>query len=271
MKVYNAEYDVEKARQEADILKQLDHPRIIKFLDFKSPQADALGKTDAESSILVMEYASKRNLLKLVYAFGRLPDIVTRSYFHQLIDAVEYLHTKGVAHGDIKPENILVDGTFNLKLADFGSAAKFSKGSLSAYKTETSPYLSPEKHVEESYDPFKADIFALGVVLFIMVSGSLPFESATKEDVLYKLIIEENFEEFWQIQEELWNLRKEFPLPKGLYKASFKELMNQLFCFDPANRYTIDQLKESAYYQENILSNDKLFDFVNQIATKMKY
>ena len=226
---------------------------------------------DSKSSVLITEYAPKGDLLKLVNAFRRFPDIVTKSYFHQLVEALEYLHAKGIAHGDIKPENILVDETFNLKLADFGSAAKFSKGDLSTEITGSYLYFSPEKHLEESYDPFEADIFAPGVVLFIMVSGSLPFESATKDDELYKFIIEENFEEFWQIHEDLRTMREGYSVPKGLFKPSFKELMNRMLCFDPKRRCSLDEIKRCKYYQETVLGDDKLFDFVNQIATKMRY
>lgn len=270
LKVFTFEANEERIQQEVGILQELDHPRILKAVDYQRLQVTNLGSAGSELPVLVTEYASNGDLFKLVSAFGRFPDFLARSYFHQLVDALEYLHSRNIAHGDVKLDNILVDSNFSLKLADFGMAMKYSKGTVLNKKYGTCLYFSPEKHLEEAYDPFQADLFALGIVLFVMVSGVLPFQSATENDELYSLIIEGNYEEFWQVHEKLRSLRGGNS-QKGFYKTAFKELINNMLCFDPENRYTLSQIKGCEYYRDSTLNDDKLFDFVNQIATKMLY
>lgn len=171
LKIFNSQG--ERSKKEAELLKGLHHPRIIGFkgsLALNSDEARAYLPELSQLSLIAMEYASKGDLLTLVEAFGRLPEMIARSYFTQLIEAVEYLHDKRIVHGDIKPENILLDSTFNLKLADFGTAFSVSQKISKPEASGTPSYYSPEKHLGVEYNPFSADLFSLGMVLFIMVT-----------------------------------------------------------------------------------------------------
>lgn len=113
-----------------------------------------------------------------------------RYYFSQILSGAEYLHIdQKIIHRDFKLENILVDSNFNLKICDFTLAKTFAEGSMVGVfysHVGTERYMAPEIHEGKPYKGSSSDIFALGVLLFVMVTGVMPFyEKATKTDPLY--------------------------------------------------------------------------------------
>jgi len=101
---------------------------------------------------------------------------------------MEYMDRNGVAHRDLKLENLLVDEKLNLKVADFGFAKNKNINKLKSYKG-THTYMAPEIRDAKVYDGKKVDIFSAGVILFILTQGIFPFQAAKKEDHYYKMII----------------------------------------------------------------------------------
>lgn len=125
------EGDVSKElEKEIAILKELDHPNVIKFIDFYPGSRYKKKKgTEIVRNIIVMEFASQGDFFNIILATVKrrrsgLSERTTRTLFHQMVNAVEYCHDKGVVHRDIKPENILLDAKYNVKLADFGWATR---------------------------------------------------------------------------------------------------------------------------------------------------
>ena len=116
----------------------------------------------------------------------------------QIIDALCYLHNeKNIAHCDIKLNNMMVDDELNLTLIDFGYAACGNLEALTGMRG-TKQYQAPEiKSQHKVYDGKKVDVFATGVILFILVVPDFPFEEASDDSVNYKLIIEGKSNEFW--------------------------------------------------------------------------
>lgn len=137
---------------------------------------------------MTMEYCKHGDLFDVIKRTRKLQSGLSRHYFHQVLDAVEYLHTKaGVAHLDLKIENILIGDDFKLRLCDFGFAEDLSQNLMKNKGTDG--YKAPEIYKCIStggYDGAKSDIFALGVILFIFEFGVPPFLMATKENPLYK-------------------------------------------------------------------------------------
>ena len=120
----------------------------------------------------MLEYAAQGELFEFVDQGGYFPEKIARTYFRLLLEGLNYLHQQGLAHRDIKPENLLFDENMNLKIADFGFAAALAgKDNSGLLKTilGTEGYMAPEIMEQKKYSGTAVDIFASGVVLFIMV------------------------------------------------------------------------------------------------------
>lgn len=155
-------------------------------------------KTDEVTAIFVLEYASQGSLIHNLLNHGKLNENVAKYYLKKLVSALSHLHAHGVAHRDIKPDNILLDSKFNLKLADFGMAGvKETEDQLFSEKIGTGQYLAPEVNGKNEYDGFKADIYSTGVTLFTMATGIPPYQEASSKDPYFKCIKKGDWTSFW--------------------------------------------------------------------------
>ncbi|OWF38998.1 CBL-interacting protein kinase 10-like [Mizuhopecten yessoensis] len=127
------------------------------------------------SYFLVMEYAPNGDLLEFVNRLDRLSEPDARRIFKQLLDIVNYLHENGVCHRDIKCENILLDDCYNIKLADFGFARRFPENRMVGTRCGSYVYTAPEVLTESKYDAVKSDIWSMGICLYAMLCGRLPY------------------------------------------------------------------------------------------------
>ncbi len=135
---------------------------------------------------MVFEYAP-HNLADIL-EFGALSETLARTIFYQLLDGLSYLHRKNIIHRDLKPQNILFDGNYTIKICDFGLSTQV----LADHKPKTicgsDSFKSPEMLMKKPYNGVMNDLFSIGVVLFILVSGRAPFMSATPHSGLYQFI-----------------------------------------------------------------------------------
>ena len=158
----------DRFRREAEIGAALDHPGVMKVYQ------------DAERSrvYMVMEWVEGRLLREILAAEGKLPADRAIRIAAAISDALQYIHTHGVAHRDLKPENIMVDGDDRIKLIDFGIAHKAGSRRLTFTKLSqvmgTPEYISPEQ-VKGKRGDGRSDIYALGVMLYEMLTGQTPF------------------------------------------------------------------------------------------------
>jgi serine/threonine protein kinase len=160
--------DLQMIFNEMQTLRNLQHPNVIQLFEVVDTQ---------DHICLVMEYASGGELKKLVEGATYLNEDAARNLFSQIARGVLYCHTKNVVHRDLKLENILVDGDRRIKIADFGLADFVSTTEKTVTDAGTFAYLAPEVYRRTSgeSDPFKIDVWALGVILYAMTQGSLPF------------------------------------------------------------------------------------------------
>jgi len=105
-----------------------------------------------------------------------------------MLNSIEYMASKQIAHRDLKLENILVDCDLNLKIADFGYASFQKTDLLSSYRG-TFTYMAPEIKEGKPYNGLKVDLFSAGVILFILIRGIFPFKEARKEEFFYNLLV----------------------------------------------------------------------------------
>lgn len=166
---------------EVEIMRQFDHPNIVRLLDAFST---------SDHHVLVQEYVPNGELLYLVTKHQKeLSEEAILQLFRQCVEAIAYMHEKGFAHCDIKLENFLVDakllnGVPTIKLCDFGLAISCSPSSLSTYrKCGSDEYIAPELIVSSDrvYDPRSSDIWSLGIILYALLVGQLPFTYDTPQ------------------------------------------------------------------------------------------
>jgi serine/threonine protein kinase len=164
--------------------RKLKHPHIIAPAFFEDARLTKKNSgTENISSLLVMEYASHGNLYHVMETLeGNIPEKLVRTMFGQIIGALEYLHKKGVAHMDLKLGNVLISKNYNLKIADFDLSATQTDTSLIGRGTKN--YRAPELLAgSESLEVLACDIYSVGVVLFVLLSGGiLPFIENWSDD-----------------------------------------------------------------------------------------
>ena len=166
--------DLNRIQREIKILSILDHPYIIKTYKISETP---------KKYYIIMEYCEGGELFDYIVEKERLDESEASIFFYQLINALEYIHSKGVAHRDLKPENLLLSTKKSIKIIDFG-LSNFFEGNIASLETPCgSPsYASPEIIKGEIYNGFKIDVWASGIILFAMLCGYLPFDDDEEEE-----------------------------------------------------------------------------------------
>jgi len=258
VKLFKLGLKVDTIEHEAKVMSSLDHPNIISAKGFFPQVNVTVNEQESQTtineqvSVISLEYASKGDLLGLVQSLGGLPEIISRAYMHQLVDALEHVHSKDICHLDIKPDNILVDKDYNLKLGDFGLSLEIPKDSMIKGVVGTPVYFAPEMHTKVKYSSYDADIFALGITLFIMVNGNMPFGSAKASDPVYSYIAEEKFDEFWNFHDKLKNSKTKN------FSSELKDLIQRMFAFNPKKRLSLKGIRDHAWFRGVVPSAKKL-------------
>ncbi|KAM7318871.1 hypothetical protein ACRRTK_021984 [Alexandromys fortis] len=163
---------------EVQILQTLEHSNIIHFFHVIDTQS---------RTYIITEYVAGKDLRKFLREVKRLKEQEARPIFQQVVSAVYFLHQRRIAHRDIKLKNILIDGDGNVKLCDFGLAVQLAEGQMLNRVCGSLKYMAPEILAREPYDGLAVDMWSLGVVLYVMVTGKYPFSEVTK-DGMHRLI-----------------------------------------------------------------------------------
>ncbi|XP_076640385.1 serine/threonine-protein kinase SIK3 isoform X2 [Colletes latitarsis] len=177
------EENLAKIFREVHIMKRLRHPHIIRL--YQVMETDKM-------IYLVTEYAPGGEIFDHLVRNGRMPEPEARRIFRQIVLAVRYLHQQRVVHRDLKAENLLLDADNNIKLADFGFSNEYTPGVPLSTWCGSPPYAAPEIFEGKQYDGPRADVWSLGVVLYILVCGALPFDGPTMQ-LLRSVVISGKF------------------------------------------------------------------------------
>lgn len=229
---------------EVTTMKNLSHSNIVNLVDY-SNKAEAVRPDGSRLKLryINLEYCEGGELFDFIAEAGRFTEEQARYYFHQLIDALEYMHKKGYKHRDIKPENILLDGKYNLKLADFGFT---TQEDVSYTRKGTFGYMAPEVLAYEPYKGEEADLFAAAVILFILITQHPPFIRADPTDRYYKKVCDQQWDKFWDVHSDME------------ISDSFIDLFSKMISLDPKDRLTLNEIKEHEWYNGPVPTSEQI-------------
>jgi len=210
-------FNIEKIRREINILRKLNHPHIIKLLDVYETRTRIA---------LVLEYCPGGDLFEHVFIRGKLKETEARNYFRQIVSAIGYCHRNGICHRDIKLENILFDSeNRHIKIIDFG-LANFNSDPDHLMNTlcGTRDYAAPELILgSTAYKGNLVDVWSLGVALYIMVVGKMPFYSNNSQEMFLKICT------------------GKVNYPAGI-SVTLVDLFKNIFVTNPNKRYNIEDI-----------------------------
>ncbi|KAJ3200222.1 hypothetical protein HDU67_002232, partial [Dinochytrium kinnereticum] len=213
----------ERILREILVLTHLYHENITRLLEVVET---------ANYIYLALEYESGGELFDYILAHDKVPEDMARKFFRQMISAIQYCHANGIAHRDLKPENILLDANSNVKLIDFGfsNVMRNDKG-LETF-CGSAAYAAPEMISRKQYKGNEADIWSLGVILFVMLCGHLPFDDRSNAKMFTAIVMG----------------RYTFPenFPEGA-----KDLVSKILKTKPAERATLEIIRDHPWINNN--------------------
>lgn len=206
---------LKRLKREISIMKLTNHPNIVKLLEIIENE-DVL--------CLVMEYASGGEIFDYLVANGKMREKEARAKFRQLLSAIQYCHAKHIVHRDLKAENILLDENLNVKVADFGLANKFGGDTRLNTFCGSPPYAAPELFLGIPYFGPGVDIWSLGVILFTLVLGHLPFDARDLRELRARIV------------------NVQYTIPKGSVSPEFETLLRSMLTNNPQERSSLKNL-----------------------------
>ena len=222
---------------EVNFLEKMNHKNILKVYGHGLGILETPSGLKKQVYYIIMDYLNHGSLLSQIEGNKGFGEDFGKLIFAQLLDGLEAIHNSNIVHRDIKLENIMVSGNdFTLKYVDFGFATEKSNGYLTTF-LGTPNYAAPELHLKKPYLGVYEDIFSLGVTLFILVTGNLPFFLPLPNDPLYQYIVCVDYINFWRKR----NIK---------VSPSFMELFDNLIAFDPSQRPSISEIRKSKWMQE---------------------
>ncbi|XP_067350424.1 MAP/microtubule affinity-regulating kinase 4 isoform X2 [Channa argus] len=210
---------LQKLFREVRIMKGLNHPNIVQLFEVIETE---------KTLYLIMEYASGGEVFDYLVSHGRMKEVEARAKFRQIVSAVHYCHTKNIVHRDLKAENLLLDADANIKIADFGFSNEFTLGNKLDTFCGSPPYAAPELFQGKKYDGPEVDVWSLGVILYTLVSGSLPFDGQNLKELRERV------------------LRGKYRVP--FYMSTDCEgILRRFLVLNPAKRCTLEQVMKDKW------------------------
>ncbi|KAI8799600.1 kinase-like domain-containing protein, partial [Cladochytrium replicatum] len=209
---------ISRLQQEVQLLMRLDHPNVIKLYQVVENE---------DECFVVMEYASGGELIEHIAAKGYLFEKEARKFFRQMISALDHCHLANVVHRDLKLENLLLNSERNLLISDFGLGRTFQSGDDDLMKTfcGTPNYAAVELISGIPYAGVKSDIWAMGVVLYVMMTGQPPF-------------VGENISQLYSKIKAV-----DYRCP-DYFSADLIALLKRMLVKDPRERASMDEIRQ---------------------------
>ncbi|KAK0069241.1 serine/threonine-protein kinase SIK2, partial [Biomphalaria pfeifferi] len=215
------EANLKKVYREVQIMKLISHNHIIKLYQVMETK---------NMLYLVSEYAPNGEIFDYIAQHGRMSEPEARKKFWQILSAVEYCHNHRIVHRDLKAENLLLDANMNIKIADFGFGNFFEQNEQLATWCGSPPYAAPEVYEGKKYLGPQIDIWSLGVVLYVLVCGALPFDGANLQVLRDRV------------------LSGRFRIPYFM-SSECEHLIRRMLVLEPSKRYSIVQIQSHRWMQ----------------------
>ncbi|XP_077319322.1 MAP/microtubule affinity-regulating kinase 4 isoform X2 [Lithobates pipiens] len=209
-------------------MKGLNHPNIVKLFEVIETE---------KTLYLIMEYASGGEVFDYLVSHGRMKEKEARAKFRQIVSAVHYCHQKNIVHRDLKAENLLLDAEANIKIADFGFSNEFTPGGKLDTFCGSPPYAAPELFQGKRYNGPEVDVWSLGVILYTLVSGSLPFDGQNLKELRERVL-------------------------RGKYRVPFymstdcESVLRRFLVLNPSKRCTLEQIMNDKWMNIGFDSDD---------------
>ena len=227
--------DTERVQIEMSIITELNHPNILKAFEIFE---------DDTYFYIVMERPSKGDLFNYICKKKRLSLSEATNIFYQIVNSIDFIHRNKIVHRDMKPENIMLTEDMIVKLGDFGLSRHYKSANIKLETTCGSPcYSAPEMLKGNRYYPKPIDIWGLGIMLYVMICGELPFDGDS-EDVLYRKVVQCEYK---------------FP---HYCNNNVKDLIRKIFVANPAERITMEEIKRHPVYltgKANFIKDIKIY------------
>lgn len=215
-------------KKEISIMKMVRHKHVVVLREVLASRTKIF---------IVLELITGGELFDKIVSEGRFSEETARFYFRQLVDGVHYCHQNGVCHRDLKPENLLLDESGDLKISDFGLSALYdgggegenSRASLLHTTCGTPNYVAPEVLADKGYDGRAADVWSIGVILYVLLAGFLPFDEPTMSALFRKI------------------QKAEFSYPSW-FTPRVKNLLNKILVADPTQRITLAEIMKEEWF-----------------------
>jgi len=243
---------------EINCLIRVQNPYVLKLFAYRTsciyPQQSG---EQLNTIMLVLELARGGDLFDILFYTKKLKLKLARTYFYQLAEGLTAIHAAGICHRDLKPQNLLLNSKFELKITDFGLSKIFedknAKKVMKTYYAGTQGYQAPEQILKRNFTP-KCDVFSCGVILFILITGYPPCHNAHYSDPFYKYIAQVQYDKFWLKH----RLNKTFDEPT-------RDVMNKTLCYQPTDRFSAKQMLDHEWTQ-----NKKERMDANELQSTMK-
>ncbi|ORZ37124.1 kinase-like domain-containing protein [Catenaria anguillulae PL171] len=209
-----------KLFREVRIMKLLNHPHIVRLYEVIDTPRELY---------LILEYVPGGEIFDFLVARGRMKERDARRYFRQIVSAVDYCHRLHIIHRDLKAENLLLDANMNVKIADFGFSNQFTPGQRLNTWCGSPPYAAPELFQGKEYNGPEVDIWSLGVVLYVLVCGALPFDGPNLQKLRARV------------------LTGKFKVPFYM-STDCEKLIKKMLILDAAKRATMQEIKEDKWF-----------------------